>query len=199
MNERKDNLQQLLNKLKKNVTQIGSIDEVKKRYPKAFDKLISQIKSATSEVYKEYILSALYPMNALSTSEHAKMQEQIQEILKRPEMKELASKVLATVLSSYNVDDVYTMGSCAYVTILNEVYKTYWLQHIQLRNGQYYSDLLDMWYEPSSSTWTNGTEWSFLYPPTKEEFEADIAPALAVCDRYLVKPVADSAMIQVAV
>ena len=33
MNERKDNLQQLLNKLKKNVTQIGSIDEVKKRYP----------------------------------------------------------------------------------------------------------------------------------------------------------------------
>lgn len=32
MNERKDNLQQLLNKLKKNVTQIGSIGEVKKRY-----------------------------------------------------------------------------------------------------------------------------------------------------------------------
>ena len=91
------------------------------------------------------------------------------------------------------------MGSCAYVTILNEVYKPYWLQHIQLRDGQYYSDLIDMWYEPSSSTWTNGTEWSFLYPPTKEEFEADIAPALAVCDRYLVKPVADSAMVQVAV
>lgn len=199
MNERKDNLQQLLNKLKKNVTQIGSIDEVKKRYPKAFDKLINQIKSATSEVYKEYILSALYPMSRLSASEHAKMQKQIQEILRCPEMKELASKILATVLSSYNADDVYAMGSCAYVTILNEVYKPYWLQHIQLRDGQYYSDLIDMWYEPSSSTWTNGTEWSFLYPPTKEEFEADIAPALAVCDRYLVKPVADSAMVQVAV
>lgn len=198
MNERKDNLQQLLNKLKKNVTQIGSIDEVKKRYPKAFDKLIKQIKSATSEVYKEYILSALYPMSRLSASEHAKMQEQIQEILRCPEMKELASKILATVLSSYNADDVYAMGSCAYVTILNEVYKPYWLQHIQLRDGQYYSDLIDMWYEPSSSTWTNGTEWSFLYPPTKEEFEADIAPALAVCDRYLAKP-ADSAMVQVAV
>mgnify|MGYP004531277449 FL=1 len=199
MNEKKDNLQQLLNKLKKNVTQIGSIGEVKKRYPKAFNNLMLQIKSATSEVYKEYILSALYPMNALSASEQAKMQEQIQGILKRPEMKELASKIFITVLSSYNADDVYAMGSCAYVTILDEVYKSYWLKHIQLRDGQYYSDLLDMWYEPSSSTWTNGTEWSFLYPPTKEEFEADIAPALAVCDRYLVKPVADSAMVQVAV
>lgn len=199
MNEKKDNLQQLLNKLKKNVTQIGSIGEVKKRYPKAFNNLMLQIKSATSEVYKEYILSALYPMNALSASEQAKMQEQIQGILKRPEMKELASKIFVTVLSSYNADDVYAMGSCAYVTILDEVYKSYWLKHIQLRDGQYYSDLLDMWYEPSSSTWTNGTEWSFLYPPTKEEFEADIAPALAVCDRYLVKPVADSAMVQVAV
>lgn len=138
-------------------------------------------------------------MKALSVSEHTQMQKQIQDILNRPEMKELASKIFATVLSSYNADDVYAMGSCAYVTILNEVYKPYWLQHIQLRNGQYYSDLIDMWYEPSSSTWTNGTEWSFLYPPTKEEFEADIAPALAVCDRYLVKPVADSAMVQVAV
>lgn len=199
MNERKDNLQQLLNKLKKNVTQIGSIGEVKKRYPKAFNKLIAQIKSVVSEMYREYILSSLHPMKALSVSEHTQMQKQIQDILNRPEMKELASKIFATVLSSYNADDVYAMGSCAYVTILNEVYKPYWLQHIQLRNGQYYSDLIDMWYEPSSSTWTNGTEWSFLYPPTKEEFEADIAPALAVCDRYLVKPVADSAMIQVAV
>ena len=183
MKEKKERLQNLLNKLRNNVNQIGSIGEVKKRYPKAFNNLMLQIKSATSDVYKEYILSALYPMNALSASEQAKM----------------ASKILATVLSSYNADDVYTMGSCAYVTILNEVYKTYWLQHIQLCNGKYYSDLIDMWYEPSSSTWTNGTEWSFLYPPTKEEFEADIAPALAVCDRYLVKPVADSAMIQVAV
>lgn len=199
MNERKDNLQQLLNKLKKNVTQIGSIGEVKKRYPKAFNKLIAQIKSVVSEMYREYILSSLHPMKALSVSEHTQMQKQIQDILNRPEMKELASKIFATVLSSYNADDVYAMGSCAYVTILNEVYKPYWLQHIQLRNGQYYSDLIDMWYEPSSSTWTNGTEWSFLYPPTKEEFEADIAPALAVCDRYLVKPVADSAMVQVAV
>lgn len=199
MNERKDNLQQLLNKLKKNVTQIGSIGEVKKRYPKAFNKLVAQIKSGVSEMYREYILSSLHPMKALSVSEHTQMQKQIQGILNRPEMKELASKIFATVLSSYNADDVYAMGSCAYVTILNEVYKPYWLQHIQLRDGQYYSDLIDMWYEPSSSTWTNGTEWSFLYPPTKEEFEADIAPALAVCDRYLVKPVADSAMVQVAV
>lgn len=162
MKEKKERLQNLLNKLRNNVNQIGSIGEVKKRYPKAFNNLMLQIKSATSDVYKEYILSALYPMNALSASEQAKMQEQIQGILKRPEMKELASKIFATVLSSYNADDVYTMGSCAYVTILNEVYKTYWLQHIQLRNGQYYSDLLDMWYEPSSSTWTNGTEWSFF-------------------------------------
>lgn len=199
MNEKKRNLQQLLNKLRNNVNQIGSIEEVKKCYPKAFNKLIAQIKSGVSEMYREYILSSLHPMKALSVSEHTQMQKQIQGILNRPEMKELASKIFVTVLSSYNADDVYAMGSCAYVTILNEVYKSYWLQHIQLRNGQYYSDLIDMWYEPSSSTWTNGTEWSFLYPPTKEEFEADIAPALAVCDRYLVKPVADSAMVQVAV
>ena len=186
---KKEQLQSLLDKLKKNVEGIGSLSEVKKRYPKAFDHLMTEIRKATSSVYKEYVMCALRPMKALTAEEYEKMQSHIYEILNRQEMKIMATKIFRTVVASYDANDVYTLGTCAYVTILDEVYKPYWLKHITYKDGKYYSDLIDMYYEDATSTWTNDNEFSFLYPPTKEDFEADIAPALALCNRELQKTV----------
>lgn len=184
-NNAKQELQSTLDKLRRNVEGLGSLDIISKKYPGAYKKMMLQIKQGVSEVYMQYILTALNPMKEMTPEEHKNVHARLSEILHRNEMKQLASRILRSVIQTQDADQIYSLGLLAFLTVRKEIYIPYWLKHIEIKGGRYYSSLLDMWYDEHMNIWEGDGYYTIMYPPTEYTCNIQIDSELSMCRSLL--------------
>lgn len=163
-------LDQAITRLKRNREHF-TLEELKRRYPKGYKKLVGEINTHSQWVLKHFACLGFLVLKEDYEAFSKKLSSEWDAYVTKANQLGWGRR-LSYILINRMDTDWYLMECCRlHLQIEKAAYLDYWLSHCTKLDGAYYNDIIDMWYDAEANAWYNAGSFQCSLPPTRELYE----------------------------